>query len=383
MNRGAPTSSSREPRRRVWPTRLAVAEGLADARTGRWVSVLLVLAVAWVAGGVGLANALEVSRLVVAEREWIAAGAHTVVVEPGPGTDTVIDAATCDRLTTVAGITASFAVLRTSDAATPDGAPGNRATIAHVTPGIFGILAVRAPADAAVLAAPATLAPLGLAEGDLTTLGVAVFDGTGGTERGTVRVVVADSPVLGADLTGAWILPDLLEGEASSCYVTADAAHLDGVRRYLPEALASDDGTPATVRPRLADPQHGLDFSSVHAARPLGWAWAAGGVFLTALWAVVRWTRRSRLAVYATFGAHRQALLTLQLTEWVSLSSVGAVWGWATSLAIALGLDANARAALMQVTGHVVATWAAATLGVLVGGLLPVGTLLDALKDRS
>jgi hypothetical protein len=67
----------------------------------------------------------------------------------------------------------------------------------------------------------------------------------------------------------------------------------------------------------------------------------------------------------------------------VSLSSVGAVWGWATSLAIALGLGANAGTALMQVTGHVVATWAAATLGVLVGALLPVGTLLDALKDRS
>lgn len=115
----------------------------------------------------------------------------------------------------------------------------------------------------------------------------------------------------------------------------------------------------------------------------LGWAWAAGAGVLVALWAVVQWTRRSRLAIYATFGAHPRARLTMQSTEWLVLSAVGSAWGWGIATAFAIGLGADARVALVQVTGQVVATWCAASIGAAALGLLPVGSLLDALKDRT
>jgi len=179
------------------------------------------------------------------------------------------------------------------------------------------------------------------------------------------------------------MLPDLQAGGASSCYVTSDAAHLSAVQAYLPEALAADDGTPAVVRPRLFDTAYDLDFSTAFSGRPLTWAWAASAMFLTVLWAAVSWTRRSRLAVYATFGAHPRARLVLQLTEWIVLSSVAAAWGWASAVSLGIGLGADPATVAVHVTGHAVATWASATVGVIAVGMLPVGTLLDALKDRS
>lgn len=368
----------------VWPVRLAVAEGLANARTGRWVSVIMMLAVAWVAGGAGLANAVEVSDLVRAERTWIDAGAHTVVVEPGSREDTgAVDAATCDRLTEVEGVAGAFAVRSTQSAAEPVAAPGTRATLTQVSPGIYAFFGLDAPAGASVLATPATLAPLGLHDGDSTTINVTAYDGTGITVTGSAQVRVVDSPVLGDDVVGTWLLPDLLTGAASRCYVTADAAHLDAVRTYVSEALAAPDGIPAVVRPRLADSAYGLDFATAYSGRPLAWASAAGAVFLTALGALVRWTRRSRLAVYATFGAHRRARMVIQLTEWVALSSTAVVWGWAIAVILGIGLGSDVRATVLQVTAHAVITWTAATIGVLGVGLLPVGTLLDALKERS
>ncbi|GCE76339.1 hypothetical protein [Cellulomonas biazotea] len=348
------------------------------------MSVIVMLAVAWVSAGVGLANALEVSALVHAERDWIGAGAHTVIVEPGNAEgDAAIDVAACDRLAQIDGINAAFAVNPTVEAATAAHAPGTRATLTRVSPGVFAFFSLPAPAGGAVLATADTLGPLGLRDGDTTALAVTTYDGTATTATGTVAVSEVDSPALGDDLSGTWMLPDLHTGNAAQCYVTADAAHQGAVQAYLSEALAAPDGTPAVVRERLSDSGYGLNFATAYTGRPLAWAWAAAAVFLTSLWAIIAWTRRSRVAVYATFGAHRRARMVLQVTEWALLSLIAAAWGWGIAVTFALGLDADVRTTLVQVTGHVIATWSGATLGVLVVSLLPVGTLLDALKDRS
>lgn len=368
--------------RPVWPMRLAASEGRRNACSARWVSVIVVLANAWTVSAVALANALDVSMLVRAEREWTEAGAHTFIVEAGGIDDAAsVDVAACERLATVTGITGSFAASATRDAAVPTSAPGTRATVALVSPGIFAFFDLPAPTSARVLATPTTLEPLGLRAGDTVDLGVVAFDGTGRASTARTDVAVVSSPVLGDDLAGAWLMPDLVTGSADRCYVRADPAHAGAVERYVVEALAAADGTPALARPRLSANTYGLDFTTAYHSRPLAWGWVAAAVALAALWAVISRTRRSRLAIYATFGAHRSALLVLQAVEWTVLSALGLIWGWAIALALAVGLGVEPHVALVQLTGHGIAIWACATSAVLVLSLLPVGTLLSALKD--
>ena len=97
---------------RAWPLSLAAHEGLATARTGRWTSLLLILAVAWMVAAPGVADAVGVTHVIDAEREWIDAGGHVFVVT-GARTDTgqnPIPALECEHLSAMDGIGASFAM---------------------------------------------------------------------------------------------------------------------------------------------------------------------------------------------------------------------------------------------------------------------------------
>lgn len=375
----------RDPRAVVlWPDALAVTEGVAGARTGRWTSVVLVLAVAWTVAVSGLANAAEVGGLIRAEQEWVAAGGRTIVVEPGAqGSDAYLDAAACARLAEVDGVVGSFAVRSTARAAQPRSAPGSRASVSLVSPGIFPFFGLETPVGAAVLATGATVDPLGLRDGDATILDVTAFDGTSATPSASTEVRVVESPVLSDEIAGTWLLPDLHEGHATSCYVAAEAARLDAVSAYVADVLTVRGTATAIVRPRLAESVHGLELAGRYADRPLGWSSVAGGGLLVALRAVTGWAGRGRSAVYATFGAHRRALLVVQVAEWTVLSSVGVAWGWSLAVTAGIALGSDPRPVLVQATAHSTVTWAVATLGVLVLGLLPTGTLLDTLKDRS
>lgn len=376
-----PTSRPAEP---VWPLRLAVAEGVANARSGRWTSVVLLLATAWVVAGVGVSSAVEVGNLVRAEQEWIDAGGYTLVVEPGrqDGTEG-IDVLGCSDLADVEGVRGSFAVRTTLSALEPVGVPGNRRTLIEVSPGIHDFFDIAAPTGSAVLATAETVDPLGLADGDRVVLHETSFDGTRSAASAEAQVQVITGPALGADLAGAWLVPGLSTGEATQCYVSSDAAHIDAIRVYASEVLASSDGAPALVRPRLSESSYGIDFSSVYAQRPLIWSPVAGGAILAVLWGLLRWTRRARMAIYATFGAHRRALVVVQVAEWTVLSSVATAWGWAIALTCAVAFAPDLSTTVLQVTGNAVLTWVVASLGAVVVGLLPVGTLLDALKDRT
>lgn len=368
----------------VWPDRRAALEGLADARCGRWTAVVVVLAVGWTVAGVGLANALEVSRLIEVERAWVSAGGRVLVAEPGSRSETAaVDAAACTRLRETEGVAGAFAVKTTDRAAQPRTAPGTRATLTRVSPGIFAFFDLEAPTGAAVLAAPTTVDPVGLRDGDSTVLDVLAFDGTSASVAGTAEIRVVASAVLPDEVTGTWLVPDLHHGPATSCYVAAEPGRLDAVRAYAADALAGPDGAPAVVRPRLTESAHGLELATAYGSRPLRWAATAGAALLTALWAATGWARRGRLAVYATFGAHRRALLVMQVAEWAALSVVGGVWGWALAVTGALALGGDAETVLVQVTMHAVATWSGATAAVVLLGLLPTGSLLDALKDGS
>lgn len=363
-----------------WPLGLALTEGFANARTGRWVSLIVVVATAWVTAGVGLANALEVSALARAEDEWIAAGAFVMSVEPvSSEAGSRIDVAACERLARVEGILASFAVAATDAAIEPVSAPGTRSTLIEVSPGIYPFLGVREPRGAGVVMSAAAAEPTGLADGEEVTF--RRMEGAGVAVPFRAGVVMVDGAGLGPGLEGAFLLPTLLAGEADSCQVRTDAAHMATVPAYVSQALAAADGSAAIVRPLLAKNTFGVDFATAYSNGILRWAWVAGALVLAALWAVVQRTRRARNAIYQTFGAHVRARLILQCAEWVALTAPGVVWGWGIATCVGVGSGAAPGIALVQITWQAVAAWCAASVAVVAVALIPVGTLLDALKD--
>jgi len=64
------------------------------------------------------------------------------------------------------------------------------------------------------------------------------------------------------------------------------------------------------------------------------------------------------------------------------LDGFGAVWGWGLGVVGALALGAHAAQTVELVTFHGAQTVIAATGFVVLLGLRPAGTLLNALKDR-
>ncbi len=370
--------------RRVWAIALCVREGLANARAGRWLSLGIVVSVAWLTAGIGIANALDVQSLVTGERAWIDAGGYTFVVEFPSSNDvrTPLDAATCDGLSGVDGIDASFAVAMRNATLEPASAPGTVASAFSVSPGVFQFLGVKPVIGAAVILTQGANDRTGLVDGERTAFTSRPYDDTTVSEREFATVVTADTTMLGEQHQGSYLIPGLLSLGADACYVRTDAAHVDAVEGYLAGALGQGANA-AVVRPRLSANTYGVDFATAYQDRVLQWSWLAGGLVLAAIWAIIQWMRRARMAIYATFGAPPRARLAMQVTEWVVLGGMGAAWGWGIGIAFSLGLGAEAAIALGQVTGQILALWFVASLAALLIGLLPVGTLLDTLKDRT
>jgi len=370
-------------RARPWPLSLAAREGLLNAVAGRWLPALMILATAVVTAGAGLSNAFDVSRLASAEADWIDAGGYTYVVEPGGNGDSAtVDVSSCERLRDVEGINGAFALTVTDETAWPSNAPGTSSTFAQASLGVYDFFGLAAPHTAGVIVTPSVAESTGLADGELTDMSVSRHDGSIVRREARVEVVALDTQSLPEALAGTYLSTELVGGEAQQCYVETDAAHDDAVRGYLAAALASGD-EPANVRPRLSKNTYGVDFATAYDTRPLGWAWVAGAVFLAALWAIVRWTRRSRLAIYATFGADARARLVMQMSEWTALTGLGAIWGWAIGVCFALAMGSDAQIAVTQVSGQAAASWCLASVVATLIALAPVGTLIDALKDRT
>lgn len=364
---------------RIWPTRLAVREGLLGVRAAGWVTVTVTTATSVVLAAAGLANALDVSRLVAAEHDWIASGGLTYIVEGGRAAEDSIRVDSCERLAAIDGVAGSFALEVTGEAAEVTSAPGSRGTVVRVSAGVYPFFDLPAVKGETVIAASGFADAAGLVDGEHTEL-ARTRDGL--TTRTPVTVSTLDHPVLTETLVGAVLVPELVGGRADQCFVSVEPGHASTLEEYLAVALSSDPTSPALVRPRLAGTP-GSDFATAFEHRPLGWAWAAAAFVLVVLWSSVQQARRRRMAVYASFGAHARARLTIQLTEWFAMTGLGAVWGWASATALALGLGAHLGVTMTQVTAQLAAAWCAASIGAVVVGLVPVGSLLEVLKDRT
>lgn len=371
------------PHRRVWPLRLAAREGLATARTGRWTSLLIAVAVAWAVAAPGAADALSVTRLIESEREWIDAGGYVFVATGAreEGQQNPVPAPACERLSQMDGVTAAFALVRTNRTGTLAHIPGGRSSLYEATPGILPFLGVAEAPDGVLIATAGFADRTGVVDGETVVVSQRAGFDSAAADSDPLTVRVADTAVMGEEFDGALILPSTVPATADACYVRTDAAHVGAVESALP-ALLAYDGKPAIPNPRLYSGDFTVDYTTAFEDRPLRWLWIPAAALLGLLWAMLQWFRRSHVAIYATFGMRAAPRLVAQATEWAVLAGFGALWGWGIGIAGALALGARTAPALAQVSAHGVLTVLCASVLVVLIGLRSTGTLLNALKDR-
>lgn len=380
----SPASSPQESSsRKLWPLRLAAREGLETARAGRWTSLLVVVAVAWACAGPGAADAIGVTDMVVTEHQWIADGGHVFYVTGArlDGVENPVPAGVCDRLSQIDGIDASFALIRTNASGFLTHIPAGRPSLYDVTPGVFQFLGASPDADGSLLATLGFQRRTGVQTGDPVWLTRRAGFGISGVTSDRLRIAVVDATVMGEEFDGALLVPAAVPETANACFVRTDAAHHTAVEAALPGLLAYN-GKPAIPNPRLFTGDYNIDFAHAYENRALRWVWVATAGALGLLWAMIQWFRRSQIAIYATFGAKARSRLVMQSTEWGVLAAVGGVWGWTLGVIGAAAFGARAAQAFSAVTFHTVLTLLGASVLVVLLGLRPTGTLLNALKDR-
>jgi len=368
---------------RAWPLSLAAHEGLATARTGRWTSLLLILAVAWMVAAPGVADAVGVTHVIDAEREWIDAGGHVFVVT-GARTDTgqnPIPALECEHLSAMDGIGASFALRRTSVTGTLTHIPGGRASLFEVSPGALNFLGVAAASQPIVVATSGFADRTGIQNNDPVRVVQRGSSGAAALTSDPLVVRVTNATTMGDEFDGSLLLPTLLTDNADACYVRTDAPHLNAVAVALP-ALLAHEGTPAVPRARLYSSDFTVDYTTAFEDRPLRWLWVPSVLLLGLIWAMVQWFRRAHTAIYATFGMRTAPRMVMQVTEWGVLATVGLLWGWSLGVVGALALGAHVHQAVVLVSAHAGLTVAGASVLVVLWGLRPTGTLLNTLKER-
>lgn len=372
--------------RPVWPLRLAAREGVETARAGRWTSLLIILAVAWACAIPGAADAVGVTALIEKEHAWIEAGGHVFVVEGARiedqfGSPPAIPAPICEALSQYDGIDASFALIRTNASGALDHIPGARPTLYGVTPGVYGFLGVEPDPEGTVIATSGFARRSGVADGDWAVVIQRAGFGVPATRSDLIHLAVVDASTMGEEFDGAFLVPSLVPATADACYVRTDAAHRSAVEAALP-GLLSYNGKPAIANPRLFSGEFTVDYTTAYEDRPLKWVWVATTGALGLLWGLVQWFRRSQVALYSTFGAKARARLTMQTTEWGILALIGAAWGWSLGVLASIACGARAAQALSAVSFHTALTILGASILVVLLGLRPTGTLLNALKDR-
>lgn len=367
---------------RRWPLALSAREGVATARAGRWTSLLIVVTVAWLGAVAGAADSLAITRLIDGERRWIDAGAYVFVVTGADHTGgPTVPVGVCDRLSGYEGVLGSFAAKRNQQAANLGQTPGGRASLVEVSPGAAKFLGSTSAADGTALITTGLAKRTGMIDGEPVIIDLQGTPTLTGATTGVITAHVVDPTVMGAEYDGAILLPSLLTGQGEACFVRTDATHVKAVRDALP-TLLQYEGTLAIANPRLLDSAFNVNYTTAFQDRPLRWAWVAAGALIGLLWSLVQWFRRAHVAIYTTFGMRTHSRLVMQTAEWAVLALAGWIWGWALGTLGAVALGATPHVAATYVAAHVALTLTVASLVVVLLGLRPTGTLLNALKDR-
>jgi hypothetical protein len=373
--------------RRAWPWRLAAREGLDTATTGRWTSLLVMVAVAWACAIPGAADAVGVTRSVEGERAWLDAGGRVFVVtgaRDAQNQTNPVPAAACDALSRVEGIDASFALKFTSAVGSLAYIPEGRVSLYEVSPGALAFLGAEPAPGGSVLATVGFADRTGVVSGDQVRVTRRAGPNANPATSDPLTVTVVDSAVLGDEYEGSLLLPyspSPSDATADLCYVRTDTAHYEAVASAV-GAWLEYGGKAAIANPRLFSGDFTVDYTRAYEDRPLRWVWVPSAALLALVWGMIQWFRRGQVAIYATFGARPHSRLIMQATEWAVLAVAGAAWGWSLGVVAAIAFGARASQAVQLVTYHAGLALLAASAAVVLVGLRPTGTLLNALKDR-
>lgn len=367
---------------RRWPLGLSAREGLATARSGRWTSLLVVVALAWLCAAPGAADALAVTRLIEGEQRWIDAGAHVFVLTGADQSEpATVPVGACDRLSGYDGVLASFAAKRSTQSASLGHVPGGRTSLIEASPGAPAFLGATVSGDGTALITAALAERVGMVDSEPVIVDLEATRTQAGATTGVVTARVVDSTVIGVEYEGVVLVPSLLDGLAEACFVRTDATHLTAIRDALP-TLLQHDGKLAIANPRLFGGEFTVDYTTAYEDRPLRWVWVPAGALTGLLWALVQWFRRSHVAIYTTFGMRAHSRLVMQISEWAVLAAAGGLWGWAIGVIGGVAIGARADVAAASVGAHTALTLLLAGVLTVLLGLRPAGTLLNALKER-
>lgn len=361
---------------RDWAPRVAVREGIRQATCGRWITTGILLFSVWASALLASADAAAVAKLVAGERDWIAAGGWAVAAE-NPAREGVPMPA-CER-PRASSVVRSASALREHQPVGFTAAPEALVPAAEVTEGIWSLLHLPPRHEPSLILPRDQADKLGVGTG--ATLQVAAGPEAADVPGGPLRVVVADTSLLGESFSGTALVPVRESGLAEHCFIDLHRPVDDTLGAALGASLLTQ-GVPAVVSPLLISGDFTRDYSSDYAARPMRQGYLVVGAFLGILWGLVLWIRRGQDALYLTLGATRSTKALIRFSEWITIMVLAAPW--ALALAVVLGVARGAGPALAVTTAvtHVGATLLLATA--IVGGfaLFKPPSLLAALKDR-
>ena len=194
---------------------------------------------------------------------------------------------------------------------------------------------------------------------------------------------VADLGILGDVWSSGLIIPVAAAGQGDVCFLRADPGAREALRATLPALLATPNSTsPTVVADRLSASRFTQDFVRDYRQRPQrSVAWPAGAV-IGLVWLLLRWTRRSHDALYATLGATASRRAAIHLSEWLTSLAVSAVVALVAAGWFALMVGTPGWVAWPHLARSVVVAAATATVVVLGWELVPLRSPLASLRDR-
>lgn len=341
------------------------AEGVANVRAGRWLTILAAGAAAAAVTAVTLAEAFAGQHAIDTEAAYRQAGGYRYELADTSQTPTPIDAAKCDLLARNDGISHSGGVVESRTASLAN-APNLNVGLVEATPGFYRLI----DADPTVFVIAADLrAELGTPDGWLLA--------PQGSAPGpaVMRPLSRLSPVY----TRALIRSIAPVGNLSRCYIEVQAS--SNATLTINASMAGLGHTNLSARAllgaQIARPAY-VQYNN----RTTRYAWLVAAAVLAILRAVTVWLRRTELALYTAFGA-RSIDRTFILTAEAIVTNVP--WAIAAAgLALLAAAGKGVTTEALQPAAWAAAATTAATLAttVLVGLIPQRGHPIDALKDQ-
>lgn len=325
-------------------------------------SLMVGLAIAGLIGALTWSELQTSSRILVFQREFVAAGGNVFVATGVDG----ISAHQCEALANTDIVLAAGGV-RLVDAEEVNTAPG---TLFQVVEATSGVLQIWSGPDARAPALRSMGLVVGVAAADELGLGPGSFLGIG-DERPSEVAAVYD-PGRRYPNAERWIVvPTAPVGLVDECWVEFAAGSRETGGAAL-GFLLGGSSVEVDISPLADLDQFSFNPKFELLNRPQGNAWAIAGFALTVLLALIAWLRRRELGLYRALGTSQAALWLMAQLEAVLLVGSASAIGFL----FALALNASVQGSLPDSDQLVIAARTNLSTALVVITLAPIATLL-------